>query len=81
MAPSKQELLAGLNILAAVAETIREAGEVPSGTIYAALVGKVTMEGYTSLLRTLKGAGLVEEKNHLLRWIGPNIQSGQGEAA
>jgi hypothetical protein len=77
MAPSKQELLAGLNILAAVAETIREAGEVPSGTIYAALLGKVSMEGYTSLLRTLKGAGLVEEKNHLLRWIGPNIQSGQ----
>jgi hypothetical protein len=74
MAPTKQELLAGLNILAAVAETIREAGEVPSGTIYAALLGKVTMEGYTSLLRTLKGAGLVEEKNHLLRWIGPNIE-------
>ena len=73
-APTKAELLAGLNIIAAVAETIREAGEVPSGTIYAALTGKVTFEGYQGILRNLKGAGLVEEKNHLLRWVGPKIE-------
>lgn len=66
------ELRAGLQILLAVSETIREAGETPSGVIYAALAGRVSLEGYQSMLRTLKGAGLIEETPaHLLRWVGP----------
>jgi len=58
----------------AVAETIRECGEAPSWTVYAALVGRVTLEGYQSILRNLKGAGLItEDASHLLRWIGPKL--------
>jgi hypothetical protein len=74
-APSAQELKAGLAVTIAVAEAVREAGEIPSGTVYAALVGKVTMEGYTKILGILKGAGLIEEdRSHLLRWIGPRME-------
>mgnify|MGYP001377281060 CR=1 FL=1 len=64
----------------AIAEAIREVKEVPSGTLYAMLVGRVTMEGYTSIIRTLKGAGLVEEtSSHLLRWTGPAEMGAPGQ--
>ncbi len=73
----KVDMKAALLVAFAVAETIREAGEVPSGVVYAALVGRVTLAGYESLLRTLKNAGLIEETPaHLLRWIGQAIAGG-----
>ena len=60
---------------AAVAETIREAGSVPSGTIYAALVGRITLEGYEKLLGVLKRAGLVSvDSSHVITWTGPKFE-------
>lgn len=69
--PSKAELSAALSILMTVAETIREIGEVPSGTLYAMLCGTISLDEYQSMITTLKRAGLVDEQSHLLRWIGP----------
>ena len=66
---------AGLAILLAVSETVREAKRVPSGTVYAALIGRVTFEGYQALIRTLKGAGLIEEKANELIWVGPEVRA------
>lgn len=70
-----QDRKAGLAILLAVSETVREAKRVPSGTVYAALIGRVTFEGYQALIRTLKGAGLIEERAHELIWVGPEVQA------
>jgi hypothetical protein len=56
----------------AVSETIREAGAVPSGHLYAALISKVDLEGYQRLIRTLENAQLVEKRGDMLRWIGPD---------
>lgn len=76
--PSKDELLAGFKILTAVAEAIREAGEIPSGTLYGALCGRVTLQGWESIVRTLTNAGLVAETSgNLLRWVGPKIEKGE----
>ena len=73
--PTAAQVKAALAVTMAVAETIREAGEVPSGTVYAALIGRVSLEGYQSMLRNLKNAGLVEETPaHLLKWIGPKLE-------
>ena len=73
--PTAAQVKAALAVTMAVAETIREAGEVPSGTVYAALIGRVSLEGYQSMLRNLKNAGLVEESPaHLLKWIGPKLE-------
>jgi hypothetical protein len=56
----------------AVGECIRDLGRpVPSGEVYAHLMGHLTLESYTSVIAVLKAKGLVEEKNHLLTWIGP----------
>lgn len=60
-------------MIAGVAEAIREAGEIPSGTLYSMLIGKVDIEGYGKLIGILKNAGLVSESAHLLKWIGPKV--------
>ena len=64
---------AALALTMAVAETIREAREIPSGTLYAMLVSKVDLPGYQAMIRNLKNAELVEERAHMLRWIGPEL--------
>jgi hypothetical protein len=68
---TNEEITAGIQILVAVAEAIREKGEVPSGELYAVLSGHLTLALYTKVIERLKGAGLVSERNHLLTWIGP----------
>ncbi len=74
--PTPEQLKAGAAVVFAVAETVREAGECPSGVIYAALVGRVTLQGYEKILGILKGAGLVEvTPSHLVRWIGPEVRA------
>jgi len=86
--PSQTELRAQLGAtikaLQALAEIIRELGEVPSGELFARLMGKMTLETYNRLIGTLKEAGLVTETpGHLLRWVGPkdlNNTKHEGEA-
>lgn len=75
MTTTKQQQRAAFTALAAVCETIREAGSVPSGTLYAALMSKgCSLEQYERLLQILKGTDLVSESPaHLLTWIGPRL--------
>jgi len=37
------------------------------------LIGKVDIDGYQALIRTLKNAGLVTESMNELIWTGPEI--------
>jgi len=69
---SSNQLNATLNVVQAIAETIRELGEVPSGELYARLVGKLDLPDYEEVIRILKETGLVTETpGHLLRWNEP----------
>ena len=69
---TKEDIKRAMLVTMAVAETIREAGEVPSGTIYAAIMSKVSLECYQAILRTLENAELIKvHPSHLIRWIGP----------
>ena len=73
-APTSAELKAALNVTLAVSESIRELGEVPSGTLYAALIGKVNYAGYEAILQTLTNAGLIQVMpSHMIRWVGPTL--------
>jgi len=56
---------------AAVGEAIRDLGSVPSGHLYAQLMGRMDLDTYNKLIGLLKQANLVEESNHLLTWVGP----------
>lgn len=55
----------------AVSEAIRDAGRVPSGTLYAAVMGMMTLTTYQRILDLLKEAKLIKEEAHELIWIGP----------
>lgn len=58
-------------ILTILAQTIREAGEIPSGLLYTLLMSHVSLDAYEWMLARLIGAGVVERTSqHVLRWIG-----------
>lgn len=66
------EAIAVVRIAQAVAETIRDLREVPSGHLYARLMGVMTLQQYEQVIDLLIDAHLVERTpSHLLRWIGP----------
>lgn len=71
MEATKQQMKAALAITVAVAEAIRELGSIPSGHLYAQLMGRIDLAGYTRIIDTLKNAGLVAEERNLLTWKGP----------
>lgn len=66
----KEKLKAALAITIAVAETIREAKQISSGHLYAALMPKLDYQAYVSLVNLLKNSGVIREENHLLIWVG-----------
>lgn len=53
---------------AILAEAIEALGEVPSGHLYARMMGHMDLETYQAVITQLKRAGLVAESNHLLTW-------------
>jgi hypothetical protein len=65
------QVSAAFQIVAAVAEAIRDLGTVPSGVLYANLMGKLDLAGFEKIVGILKGAQLVSERGHQLTWIGP----------
>lgn len=72
MEATKQQIAAAFAVLTAVADTIRELGSVPSGDLYAQLMGRMDIHTYNKLIDRLKGAGLVsEDRSNLLTWTGP----------
>ncbi len=66
------EAIAVVRVAQAVAEAIRDLREVPSGHLYARLMGVMTLQQYEQVIDLLVDAHLVERTpSHLLRWIGP----------
>ena len=65
---TKEQLAAGLNVLMAVADAIRELGKVPSGHLYVMLMAKVDLQGYESIIRTLVNSGVIRQDGDLLVW-------------
>ena len=58
---------------ATVGDAIRELGSVPSGHLYARLMGHLSLEEFNEIISTLVRAGLVRrDANHLLVWAGPH---------
>ena len=74
---TEQERIAVIvGIIVAVAEAIRELGSVPSGHIYARLMGRMSLETYEGIINVLVRKGIVRrESSHLLVWTGNESQS------
>ena len=73
MPATPEQIKAVLDVMVAVTELIRVAGEVPSGEIYARLMDRMDIHTYDAMISKIKRTGLVEEKNHLLIWVGPKF--------
>lgn len=71
--PTAQELRAALDVIITIAETIRTLRSVPSGELYARVMGVLSLDSYNRAIDNLKRAGLVAESAHVLTWIGPTI--------
>ena len=62
------QIKASLGVLKAIADTIKELKEVPSGHLYAGVMNTLSLEEYNTVIGILKRAGLVTEVNYLLKW-------------
>ena len=70
---SGQQRKAAVNAVLAISEAIRELGSVPSGHLYARVMGHMSLQSYEGIIRILKNAGLVSESANLLIWVEPQI--------
>lgn len=67
---SKEDIRAAVEIASAVAQVIQSAGEIPSGELYAHLMGTMDIETYERLIQSMINTGLIRrERSHLLVWI------------
>lgn len=71
MSLTKEQIKAALEVLRTVADTIRELGSVPNGELYTQMMPFIDLATYNKVIETLKGAGLVKEELHILKWVGP----------
>ena len=74
---TRDDVRSAVNTIRAIAETIREVGEVPSGTLYAGLAGRLDLPAFERCIRILVDAGVVHERGHVLTWIGPAAEAAQ----
>ena len=60
-----------IQIIKAIADAIKELKQVPSGHLYAQVMGKMDIQSYNRIIDILKGAGLItEDSQHMLTWVG-----------
>ncbi len=70
MPVTKEQVSAAITAIQAIGQAIMELKEVPSGVLYAQICCKMSIQDYESAIRLLVKAGVVEEKGHVLTWIG-----------
>lgn len=63
-------LRAGTAVIMAIADSIRELGDIPSGVLYSAVSGHLSIREFQSVIGLLERAGLVRLDLHVVRWIG-----------
>ena len=65
---TSSEIKAGLQTIMLIADAIKEAGAIPSGHLYAAVCGKLSMTAYEKIIDILKNSGVIREQGHVLIW-------------
>ncbi len=69
----RNKIKSAIMIIAAIGETIQKMGSVPSGYLYAMVYGKLSLDQYNTIIGALVKHKLIENRNHLLVWIGPKM--------
>ena len=66
----KAAVQAAVELTVTIGRAVREVGEIPSGHLYAAVCGRLSLAQYEAIIDTLVGAGAVRRRGHLLVWAG-----------
>ena len=70
----RQQMDAYIGFIRATADAIRDAKQIPSGTLYAMVMGAMDLQTYNNVLGILKRTKLVTERGYLLTWTGPEVE-------
>ena len=71
---TENERRAALEMIRAIADTIRDLGEVPSGHLYAQLMGTLRLDQYEQIIGMFIRLGVVKSnESHLLTWTGLTV--------
>jgi hypothetical protein len=68
---AKAAAKAYVELVGLVAEVIREAGEIPSGHVYATFSAVLDLNQYNQVLAILQDAKVITISNFLITWVGP----------
>lgn len=72
---TSEQKVAALQLVSAIADCIMELGEVPSGHLYANVMGKIDLETYQGVIDILVLAKLITvSPSHLIKWNGAKIK-------
>jgi hypothetical protein len=63
-----EQLKAIQGVLDAVCDTIRAAKTIPSGHLYAMLMGFMSLDQYNEIIQALTAVGKIRTENDLLIW-------------
>ena len=58
-----------MGLIKAIADAIKELKEVPSGHLYARLMGKLSLDQYNTVIEILTDAKWIKVEYHLITWI------------
>jgi hypothetical protein len=72
--PSAAQTKAAFRVVVAVTDTIREAGRVAEGPLYAMLCDRMDLQAFERMVTIIVGTKLVRREGHELVWQGPVIQ-------
>ena len=69
MTPTPEQIKAYVEIVRAIADSIKELQHVPAGHIYAVVCGKMSLEQFERIIGKLVSGGLVtRDASHMLHW-------------
>ena len=67
----EQKMKAAVEIMKAVASAVKDLGSIPSGHLYAQLMGKMSLDSYEKMTGALERMGIIRiDGNHLITYTG-----------
>lgn len=66
----KQQINTAIETISAIGRIIRDTKRIPSGHLYAQLMGVLSLEKYESIIAILVKGQLIKVESHELIWIG-----------
>jgi hypothetical protein len=70
---TRNQAASALAITSTIAGAIRSLGSIPSGHLYAQLMGKLSLAQYESCIGLLVKIKLIKIENHLITWVGKEV--------